>query len=250
MTEHLVKKPLKEYFVWDRPVRIFHWLNVLCVLGLIAIGVTILNAKELGVSTDGKILLKTWHVYFGYVFAINLIIRIIWGFKSKNRYVQWRSILPKGEAYWDLFADYIVGLKKRKPVAFLGHNPLARLVVTVLFFLMSLQALTGLVLAGTDVYMPPFGGIIKQWVATDEASVDTVKPYSKEGVDEASYQSMRTVRKPFITLHYYTFYLLVAVLIFHIWGVVITEIRERNGIISAMFTGKKVFDSKPVDSDD
>jgi len=98
--------------------------------------------------------------------------------------------------------------------------------------------------------MPPFGGVIKQWVATDEASLDTVKPYSKEGVDEASYQSMRAVRKPFITLHYYTFYLLVAVLIFHIWGVVITEIRERNGIISAMFTGKKVFDSKPVDSDD
>jgi len=80
MEEHIVKKPLKEYFVWDRPVRIFHWLNVLCVLGLIAIGVTILNAKELGISTDGKILLKTWHVYFGYVFVINLIIRIIWGF--------------------------------------------------------------------------------------------------------------------------------------------------------------------------
>ena len=50
MEEHIVKKPLKEYFVWDRPVRIFHWLNVLCVLGLIAIGVTILNAKELGIS--------------------------------------------------------------------------------------------------------------------------------------------------------------------------------------------------------
>ena len=138
--------------------------------------------------------------------------------------------MPKGEAYWDLFADYIVGLKKRKPVAFLGHNPLARLVVTVLFFLMSLQALTGLVLAGTDVYMPPFGGVIKQWVATDEASLDTVKPYSKEGVDEASYQSMRAVRKPFITLHYYTFYLLVAVLIFHIWGL-LSQRFERGTVL-------------------
>jgi len=249
MTEHLATKPLKEYAVWDKPVRIFHWVNVLCVLGLIAIGVVILNAKVLGIGTDGKILLKTWHVYIGYVFVINLIIRIIWGFKGSH-YAKWRSVLPTGEAYWDRFADYLVGLRKHKPVAFLGHNPLARLMVTLMFLLMSLQALTGLVLAGTDVYMPPFGGVIKQWVATDETTVEQVKPYSKQGVDEASYQSMRSFRKPFITLHYYTFYLLVTVIILHILGVVFTELRERNGIISAMFTGKKVFDSKPVDSDD
>ena len=108
---------LKEYFVWDKPVRIFHWLNVLCVLCLMAIGIAILNGKALGISTDGKILLKTWHVYIGYIFVINLVARIIWGFKA-NRYARWQAILPKGEAYWDQFADYIVGLKKRKPVVF------------------------------------------------------------------------------------------------------------------------------------
>src|SRR5690606_26921644 len=50
---------LQEYKVWDATTRVFHWLNVLCVLGLIAVGTVILNADALGVPNDGKIILKT-----------------------------------------------------------------------------------------------------------------------------------------------------------------------------------------------
>ena len=46
-------------FVWSRNIRLFHWLNVAAVFSLIVIGVIILNSKTLGVSVDGKILLKT-----------------------------------------------------------------------------------------------------------------------------------------------------------------------------------------------
>jgi Ni,Fe-hydrogenase I cytochrome b subunit len=33
----------------------------------------------------------------------------------------------------------------------------------------------------------------------------------------------------------------------HIAAAIITDVKEKNGIISAMFTGWKVFDKKPVD---
>ena len=33
----------------------------------------------------------------------------------------------------------------------------------------------------------------------------------------------------------------------HITGVVVTELREGGGIVSAMFTGRKVFDREPRD---
>jgi len=33
----------------------------------------------------------------------------------------------------------------------------------------------------------------------------------------------------------------------HITGVVVTEIRERNAIVSAMITGKKYFTEDPID---
>ena len=61
---------LKAYSVWDASVRWFHWINLLCVLGLIAVGVIILNAKVLGVPSDRKILLKTVHVWIGYEYGV------------------------------------------------------------------------------------------------------------------------------------------------------------------------------------
>ena len=82
---------LKSYRVWDANVRWFHWINVLCILGLVAVGVVILNDKALGVSTDGKILLKTVHVLIGYVFALNLLWRLVWAFIG-GVHARWRGM--------------------------------------------------------------------------------------------------------------------------------------------------------------
>ena len=68
---------LQRHKVWDKTTRIFHWVNALSVSSLIVIGILILNTKSFGITGDAKILLKTIHVYFGYVFAINLAWRLI-----------------------------------------------------------------------------------------------------------------------------------------------------------------------------
>jgi len=242
--------PLDTYKVWDKSTRWFHWINVLSILGLIAIGVAILNAKALGVSGDGKILLKTVHVYFGYVFAANLVWRIIWGFLG-NKYARWSSVLPISSGYFKSLTSYIASVKSGEPEQYLGHNPLARLMVALLFLLLTTQAVTGLVLAGTDVYMPPFGDNIAEWVAEKDQNGNpvTIKAGSKEGVNPEAYKEMRDFRKPYITIHYYAFYVLLLAIIIHILFVVITEVKENNGLVSAMFTGKKVTSKKPVDGD-
>ncbi|MEJ2465922.1 MAG: cytochrome b/b6 domain-containing protein [Candidatus Thiodiazotropha sp.] len=240
---------LERYPVWDRTVRVFHWFNVLLILGMIAIGTVILNAKALGVSVDGKILLKTVHVYVGYAFIVNLSWRLIWGFIG-NRYARWKAILPIGDQYKKQRLAFTDGIKKGNSVAFMGHNPLARWMVTLLFVLLSSMAVTGLVVGGTDVYMPPFGGSFKTWIAESPATVDIIKPYSDEGVNKQAYEGMREFRKPFITVHYYGFFILLGAIILHLLGAVVSEFRERNGLVSAMFTGEKVFKEKPIDMDD
>ena len=83
----MTDQPLKAYDVWDRPTRWFHWINVLAVLGLIGLGLVLLNGKALGISKDGAFLLKKAHVWVGYVFVINLLIRLVWGFFG-NRYTR------------------------------------------------------------------------------------------------------------------------------------------------------------------
>ena len=93
-----VQSQLTKYQVWDRTVRIFHWVNMLCILGLIAFGTVILNSKALDVSGDGKVILKTLHVYIGYVFVLNLVWRLIWSFIG-NRFARWKTFLPVGVEY-------------------------------------------------------------------------------------------------------------------------------------------------------
>ena len=60
----------------DVPTRVFHWLNALLVIALIGTALVIYNGDALGISADGKILLKSVHVSFGYVMALNLLWRL------------------------------------------------------------------------------------------------------------------------------------------------------------------------------
>lgn len=244
-----INEDLKYYSVWDRTTRWFHWINVICIIGLIGVGVIILNNKTLGVSGDGKILLKTIHVYIGYVFVLNLIWRFIWGFLG-NKYSRWKAVLPVGKDYWRSVSKYVAGAKTGEPPQYLGHNPIAKLMVAFLFLLLTTQAITGLVLAGTDLYLPPFGHEIAEWVTgsgEEHEKIKNLKPGSKDDVDSEAYAQMRKFRKPFITTHVYSFYVLLIAIALHILAVVLVEIREKNGLVSAMFTGKKIVSKKPVD---
>ncbi len=63
----------EQVFVWSSKIRVFHWLNVIAITLLIFVGMIILNAKLFGVSTDGKILLKTIHVIIGVCLCCKLI---------------------------------------------------------------------------------------------------------------------------------------------------------------------------------
>ena len=237
---------LKSYHVWDASTRWFHWINLVCMLGLIAVGVAILNNKALGVSTDGKILLKTVHVWIGYVFAVNLLWRLVWAFIG-GTHARWRAILPGGRGYMNEVSAYIAAFRSGQPTQYLGHNPLGRIAVTLLLLLLVSQAVTGLVLAGTDLFYPPIGSWIAGWVAAPGIDPATLMPYAKDTYDETAYESMRGFRKPFITVHYYGFYVLLGFAFVHILAVVVTELREGGNLVSAMFSGKKILRGTPVD---
>ena len=190
----------KSYYVWDVSVRWFHWINLLCLLGLIAVGVAILNDKALGVTNDGKILLKTVHVWIGYVFTLNLLWRLVWAFIG-GVHARWRAILPGGRGYMNDVRSYIADFIAGRPRQYLGHNPLGRIAVTFLLLLLLTQAITGLVLAGTDLFYPPIGTWIANHIAAPGVDPATLIPYAKDMYDQTAYEGMRAFRKPFITVH-------------------------------------------------
>lgn len=238
---------LKSYNVWDAPTRWFHWITVLCVIALAALGLVILNAGAFKIPNEGKVLLKTLHVWVGYLFALAIGLRIIWGFAG-NYYARWRQILPGGRGYLGRVRAYTKAFAAGRPQHYLGHNPLGRIAVAVLLLLMTTQVLTGLVLAGTDIYFPPFGPWIAQWIAAPGVDPATLVPYSPEMYDKASYDDMRAIRKPIATLHLYGFFALAGMIVIHIVAVVVTEIREGGSLVSAMFTGRKIVAGQPTDA--
>jgi Ni/Fe-hydrogenase 1 B-type cytochrome subunit len=237
---------LKSYFVWDAGVRWFHWINLLCLFGLIAVGVAILNDEALDLGSGAKVLLKTVHVWIGYVFALNLLWRLVWAFIGGPN-ARWRAILPGGRGYLAEVRAYIAGFAAGRPRQYLGHNPLGRMAVSLLLLLLLTQAVTGLVLAGTDLFYPPIGGLIARGIAAPGVDPATLVPYAKEMYDGAAYDAMRAFRKPFIAIHEYNFFALIFFGVMHILAVILTEQREGGNLISAMFTGRKILSGPPPD---
>jgi Ni/Fe-hydrogenase b-type cytochrome subunit len=236
-----------EYLAWDVPTRWFHWINALAVLGLIATGLVILSGNQLGLSAEGKVALKSVHASFGYVMTVNLLWRFVWAFFG-NRYARWRAILPGGTGFTAAVRAYVASFLTGEPQQYVGHNPLARIGVSLLFLLLLIQVVTGLVLAGTDLFWPPFGSMFAEWVVAPGIEPSTIQPGASELMDQTAYQAMRDFRAPFVLTHEIVFYALAAAVVLHLIAVVVTELHEGGSITSAMFTGRKILVRRPPDA--
>lgn len=241
-----VTQPLVSYRVWDAPTRWFHWINALSVLGLMLVGVLILFAGDLGISPAGRVTVKTVHVWLGYVMTVNLLWRFVWAFLG-NRHARWRALLPGGAGYWRSLEAYVAAFLAGEPRQYLGHSPAGRLAVSAILLLLVVQAATGLVLAGTDIFYPPFGSWIAHWIAAPTADPAALTQLTRDLMDKTAYAAMRSFRGPFAEIHEFTFYLIALVVAAHVTAVVVTEVRERGTLISAMFTGRKIIAGRPED---
>jgi len=236
---------LTTYQVWDRPSRIFHWVNVLLVLSLVFVGLIMLFRKDLGIDAlEAKIKLKELHVIIGYLFAANLLVRIIWGFMD-NRYAKFSHNIPNIRA----IKQYQSALKAGLNPQYVGHNPLGKLAVATIMLTLTLTMVTGLFRAGTDIYYPPFGSAITQYIAADGADATLIKPYDETGIDKSKLAEIKPVKSIAGKVHLYSVYFLMLLIGLHVAAVIQAERRHQPGIISAMFSGKKSIKGPVEDKD-
>ena len=237
---------IQVYKAWDLPTRVFHWVNFLCVFLLSIFGLIMLYKGAIGISgNEARIGLKTVHVIIGYVFALNLIFRIIWGFAG-DKYSHWKTLIP-GKNFMSELKAYKASQASGNPQTFVGHNPKGRLAVLVLMALMTVMMITGMVRAGTDIYYPPFGKTAAQYVAAEGVSIDQIKPYDKTGTDADKMAELQAFKRPFGKIHLYGAYLLWLLVLVHIVAVIRAETGGEGTLISAMFSGKKHLSREPED---
>ncbi|MBX2944502.1 MAG: Ni/Fe-hydrogenase, b-type cytochrome subunit [Cyclobacteriaceae bacterium] len=165
MNTTVISKPhrLRRVFVWQLPVRVYHWLNALCILALIATGfyignpLAILSGKE---ASDLYIMGTVRFIHFvaAYIFFFNFAFRIYWGFVG-NKYAGWKNFIPTNKQFFkDMWAiiETDIFMTKGSELHTIGHNRVAGFIYFLTFIAFGIQCLTGFGLysATSDWWFP------------------------------------------------------------------------------------------------
>lgn len=102
--------------VWDLPLRLFHWLLVA------AIALAFLSSEEGSPLSD-------WHIAAGWVAAVLIVFRLIWGVVG-GEHSRWSDFVRPSA-----LATHFRELARFRPAPTLGHNPLGAVSVLVLLAL-------------------------------------------------------------------------------------------------------------------
>lgn len=139
-------------FVWDIPIRLFHW------------GIVLLIGLQWWSSHD----LKNYaliHQIGGYCIFVLVLFRILWGFFG---------------SYHSRFADFIYPIYRivhyasvmvqLKPPVYVGHNPLGGLSIILLLLCLLVQIITGLcMISETGIQ-----GMLSGWLSHETAQLMAV----------------------------------------------------------------------------
>ena len=142
--------PMREVYVWEFPVRLYHWVNALCVTALCITGFLIGNPLSLMKGTEAYFnywfgTVRFIHFVFAFVFFFNFVFRIYWGFVG-NEFSRWYNFIPLKRCQWkEIVAVIRVDILQvtHKQVDSIGHNALASLIYFITFLIFLLQCLTG-----------------------------------------------------------------------------------------------------------
>jgi len=217
-------------YVWQFPVRLTHWMNVLSITVLFATGLYISwpvlspNGEPYDHFVMGTV--RELHFLAGYVLLFSFVLRVYWFYVGNNYARSGFPFVWKREWWADLIAQGRQYLHLERGHVHLGHNALAGLTYTV--FVIGLgwfQIITGFALYSEDNpggfwdklvgwVIPLFGGAfrLRMW-------------------------------------HHTAAWAFVVFLILHLYIVLYDSFQFRNGLITSIISGFKFYERGDLDHD-
>lgn len=168
-------------YIWQLPVRFFHWINGFAITFLIITGFLIANPPAIMTAKEasGQFwmgLIRQVHFISAYAMVAVMFMRVYWAFVG-NRFANWRQFVPfdkKGrEKMWHVI-KYDIFLFNEKEYKFtnipIGHNAVAAASYLVMFILAVVMVFTGFALyAPTSTwFFPKFFAWATSLITTDE----------------------------------------------------------------------------------
>ncbi len=218
-------RSLRSVYVYEAPVRLWHWINALAIVVLAITGYLIGSplATQPGEASANFLMgyLRFAHFAAGYVLAIGFLARIYWAIVGNHhaRELFWVPIFTR--SYW---ADFLGMLKwyafiAPRPGRYVGHNPLARFAMFFGFLLLVVfQIVTGFALYGEGAQQGSWQDRLFGWVI----------PLFGQSQDVH-------------TWHHLGMWGLVVFVIVHVYAAVREDIMGRSSIVSTMVSGHRTF---------
>jgi Ni/Fe-hydrogenase 1 B-type cytochrome subunit len=204
-------------YVWEAPVRISHWLIVLSVTALSFTGYYMHNPFLVATGRHPFVMgtMRFIHLCAAFLFILSYLLRIYW-FHVGNQWADWHAFVPLSREKWrgmGRMVKYYSFFQKNLD-HYVGHNALAGVIYTFMFFLMFLEILTGLALYNAIVKFKLLG-VLVGWL-----------PWFLD------IQYLRMFHFGMI----FVFFIFVT---HHVYSALLVSSVEHNGLIESIFTGYK-----------
>jgi len=216
---------IQAVYVYEAPVRLWHWINALAITVLALTGYFIGAPlpTQSGEASAHYLMgyIRFAHFAAAYVFAIGLLGRIYWAIVG-NAHARELFTLPiLTGAYWREVVKMLkwYAFLIPQPNQYVGHNPMARLAMFCGFFLFSLfMVCTGFALYGEGAQMGSWQEKLFGWVIPMMGQSQDVHTWHRMGMWGMVI---------FITLHVY--------------AAIREDIMGRQSIVSTMISGYRTF---------
>ncbi|KQP15004.1 Ni/Fe-hydrogenase, b-type cytochrome subunit [Pseudorhodoferax sp. Leaf267] len=216
---------IKSVYVYEAPVRLWHWVNALAITVLAATGYCIGAPlpTQPGEASANYLMgyIRFAHFAAGYVLAVGLLGRIYWAIVGNHhaRELFWVPLWRRDYwvEVWRMVKWYaFVGAR---PGRYVGHNPLARFAMVFGFLLLALfMVVTGFALYGEGAQMGSWQERLFGWVIPLFGQSQDVHTWHRMGM-----------------------WGLVCFVIVHVYAAIREDIMGRSSVVSTMVSGHRTF---------
>lgn len=231
----MATKPHSEpaVYVYEAPLRLWHWINALAILVLCLTGYFIGSPLPTmpGEASDNFLMgyIRFAHFAAAYIFAIGFLFRVYWAFVGNEHARQVFMPPVFNREWWDgVFHElkwyFFVSKEPRK---YIGHNPLAVLAMHILFvWPVIFMIVTGMALYGEGTGYDSWQYVwFSSWVI----------PLFGQSQDVH-------------TWHHVFMWVIICFIMSHIYVAIREDIMSRQSLVSTMISGWRTFkDSRDVD---
>ncbi len=217
---------VRSVYVYQAPVRLWHWVNALAITVLAVTGYFIGSPLP---SVPGEAsanflmgYIRFVHFAAGYVLAIGLAGRIYWAFVGNHHARELFTVPLHRPEYWrEVFAMAAwYGFLRERPNQYVGHNPAARLSMFFGYLLLTLfMVCTGFALYGEGAQEGSWAHrLFTSWVIPLFGSSQDVH-----------------------TWHHLAMWGIVIFVILHVYAAIREDIMGRQSMVSTMISGYRTF---------